>query len=92
MTLTLQGRAADLTHVENCARIIARVSTSDKIVVEKSTVPVRAAESILKILSANHKPKVKFQVSRLFKLIHYTAVFIIIIITVGFVRNDTASG
>lgn len=59
----LQGRAADLTYVENCARIIARVSTSDKIVVEKSTVPVRAAESILKILSANYKPDVKFQVS-----------------------------
>ncbi|XP_025422359.1 UDP-glucose 6-dehydrogenase [Sipha flava] len=57
-----KGRAADLTYVENCARTIAQVSTSDKIVVEKSTVPVRAAESILKILSANHKPKVKFQV------------------------------
>ncbi|VVC43165.1 UDP-glucose/GDP-mannose dehydrogenase, dimerisation,UDP-glucose/GDP-mannose dehydrogenase,UDP- [Cinara cedri] len=57
-----KGRAADLTHVENCARIIAQVSTSNKIIVEKSTVPVRAAESILKILSANHKPNVKFQV------------------------------
>ncbi|XP_050522208.1 UDP-glucose 6-dehydrogenase isoform X2 [Daktulosphaira vitifoliae] len=57
-----KGRAADLTYVENCARIIAKVSTSDKIVVEKSTVPVRAAESILKILRANHKPQVKFQV------------------------------
>lgn len=51
-------------YVENCARTIAQVSTSDKIVVEKSTVPVRAAESILKILSANHKPNVKFQVSQ----------------------------
>lgn len=57
-----KGRAADLTYVENCARTIAQVSTSDKIVVEKSTVPVRAAESIIKILSANHKPNVKFQV------------------------------
>uniref|UniRef100_A0A2S2NYS2 UDP-glucose 6-dehydrogenase n=1 Tax=Schizaphis graminum TaxID=13262 RepID=A0A2S2NYS2_SCHGA len=57
-----KGRAADLTYVENCARTIAQVSTNDKIVVEKSTVPVRAAESILKILSANHKPNVKFQV------------------------------
>lgn len=57
-----KGRAADLTYVENCARTIAQVSTSDKIVVEKSTVPVRAAESILKILSSNHKPNVKFQV------------------------------
>ncbi|XP_050441893.1 UDP-glucose 6-dehydrogenase [Adelges cooleyi] len=57
-----KGRAADLTYVENCARTIARVSTNNKIVVEKSTVPVRAAESILKILSANHKPQVKFQV------------------------------
>lgn len=57
-----KNRAADLKYVENCARIIAQVSTSNKIVVEKSTVPVRAAESIQKILSANFKPNVRFQV------------------------------
>ncbi|KAK0178384.1 hypothetical protein PV328_002334 [Microctonus aethiopoides] len=57
-----QGRAADLKYVENTARIIAEVATEDKIVVEKSTVPVRAAESILHILRANHKPGVSFQI------------------------------
>lgn len=36
--------------------MIADVAQSSKIVVEKSTVPVRAAESIMKILSANHRP------------------------------------
>lgn len=71
-----QGRAADLRHVENCARIIAHVSTSDKIVVEKSTVPVRAAESILKILSANHKPKVKFQVSCVYVILFFLQFYV----------------
>ena len=35
-----KGMAADLTHVENCAHRIAQVAMSDKIVVEKSTLPV----------------------------------------------------
>lgn len=48
-----QGRAADLKFVEKCARQIARVSKGDKIIVEKSTIPVRTAESIQKILSAS---------------------------------------
>lgn len=51
-----KGRAADLKYVESAARMIADVAQSSKIVVEKSTVPVRAAESIMKILSANHRP------------------------------------
>ena len=46
------GRAADMQHVEACARRIAEVATSDKIVVEKSTLPVRTAESIRAILAA----------------------------------------
>ena len=45
-----KGMAADLTHVEQCARRIAEVATRDKIVVEKSTLPVRTAESIQTIL------------------------------------------
>ncbi|XP_034936581.1 UDP-glucose 6-dehydrogenase [Chelonus insularis] len=57
-----KGRAADLKYVENTARMIAEVATKDKIVVEKSTVPVRAAESIMHILRANHKPGVSFQI------------------------------
>ena len=48
-----KGMAADLTHVENCAHRIARVATTDKIVVEKSTLPVRTAEKIKEVLSTN---------------------------------------
>lgn len=51
-----KGRAADLKHVESCARLIAEASKSSKIVVEKSTVPVKAAESVMKVLKANTKP------------------------------------
>jgi len=56
-----KGRAADLKFVELSARKIAEVSTSDKIVVEKSTLPVRTAESIKTILK-EHTNGVKFQV------------------------------
>ena len=45
-----KGMAADLTYVEQCARRIAKVATSDKIVVEKSTLPDRTAEAIQTIL------------------------------------------
>lgn len=45
------GRAADLTYWEGAARLIASVSTSSKIVVEKSTVPVKTAEAISKVLT-----------------------------------------
>ena len=47
------GMAAGLTYVELCAQDIARVSKSDKIVVEKSTLPVRTAEKIKNILTTN---------------------------------------
>ena len=46
------GQASDLKYVEKCARQIARVATDDKIIVEKSTLPVRTAESIKRILDA----------------------------------------
>ncbi|XP_035907082.1 UDP-glucose 6-dehydrogenase isoform X3 [Anopheles stephensi] len=42
--------------------MIAEMSQNSKIVVEKSTVPVRAAESIMHILKANHKPGVKYDI------------------------------
>lgn len=45
-----KGMAADLKYVELCARQIARVATEDKIVVEKSTLPVRTAQAIKDIL------------------------------------------
>lgn len=46
------GRAADLKFVEKCARQIARVAKGNKVIVEKSTLPVRTAESIKRILQA----------------------------------------
>ncbi|XAR49994.1 UDP-glucose 6-dehydrogenase [Bertholletia excelsa] len=49
------GKAADLTYWESAARMIADVSKSSKIVVEKSTVPVKTAEAIEKILTHNSK-------------------------------------
>ncbi len=45
------GMAADLSFVESCAENIAKVSKSDKIVIEKSTLPVRTAEKIKSILT-----------------------------------------
>jgi len=47
------GRAADLRYLELCARRIAEVATGDKIVVEKSTLPVKTAESLKRVLHAN---------------------------------------
>jgi len=45
-----KGMASDLQYVELCARQIAKVATSDKIIVEKSTLPVKTAESLKDIL------------------------------------------
>ncbi len=47
------GRAADMKYIELCARHIARVARGPKIVVEKSTLPVRTAESLKTVLRAN---------------------------------------
>jgi len=55
------GRAANIKNCELCARKIAEVSNSNKIVVEKSTVPVRTAEAIRRVLSYSDKG-CKFQV------------------------------
>ena len=58
-----KDKAADLKYVERAARDIAEtVESGAKIVVEKSTVPVKAAESITTILRANKRPGVTFQV------------------------------
>lgn len=46
-----KGMAADLKYIELCARQIAKVAKSDKIVVEKSTLPVRTASAIKDILT-----------------------------------------
>lgn len=45
-----KGQAADLKYVELCARQIAKAAKTDKIIVEKSTLPVRTAEAIQSIL------------------------------------------
>ncbi|WMI66623.1 UDP-glucose 6-dehydrogenase [Aestuariibaculum sp. YM273] len=45
-----KGMAADLKYIELCARQIASVSKNNKIVVEKSTLPVRTASAIKNIL------------------------------------------
>ena len=45
-----KGQAADLKFIELCARQIAAVAKTDKIVVEKSTLPVRTAEALKSIL------------------------------------------
>jgi UDPglucose 6-dehydrogenase len=47
------GRAADLRYIEAVARMIATVVDEPKIIVEKSTIPVKTAETILTILSAS---------------------------------------
>jgi UDPglucose 6-dehydrogenase len=47
------GRAADLKYIESAARMIARVAEGPKIIVEKSTIPVKTAEAILTILRSN---------------------------------------
>ena len=49
------GRAADLCYIESAARMIADVSTGPKIIVEKSTIPVRTADTLLTILRSNSK-------------------------------------
>ncbi len=49
------GEAADLQYWEKTARMIAETSTSSKIVIEKSTLPVRTAEAMSRILKANSK-------------------------------------
>jgi len=56
-----KGMAADLKFIELCARQIAKVAKEDKIVVEKSTLPVRTAEAIKSILD-NTGNGVKFQI------------------------------
>lgn len=56
------GMAADLKYIESCAKNIARVSKSDKIVVEKSTLPVRTAEKIKDILESNKHTGVSFEI------------------------------
>ncbi|HHW80926.1 MAG TPA: UDP-glucose 6-dehydrogenase [Bacteroidales bacterium] len=56
-----KGMAADLKYIELSARQIASVAKSDKIIIEKSTLPVRTAEAIKNILD-NSGNGVNFQI------------------------------
>lgn len=55
------GKAANIKNCELCARKIAEVADTPKVVVEKSTVPVRTAEAVRRVLATNDKG-VPFQV------------------------------
>jgi UDPglucose 6-dehydrogenase len=55
------GKASDLRYLEACARRICEVAEGPKIVVEKSTLPVKTAESLKRILAANTSG-IEFQV------------------------------
>jgi len=56
-----KGMAADLKYIELCARQIAAIAKEDKIIVEKSTLPVRTAEAVKSILD-NTGNGVQFQI------------------------------
>ncbi len=55
------GRAANIQYLEICARRIAEVANGPKVIVEKSTVPVRTAETVKRILRGSPHGD-KFQV------------------------------
>ena len=49
------GMASDLKYVIESSKMIAKYSKSDKIIIEKSTLPVRTAEKIKEILNKTQK-------------------------------------
>ena len=55
------GKSADLQYWEKCARDIRSTAESDKIIVEKSTLPVKTAIAMERILNENEKG-LKFEV------------------------------
>lgn len=57
-----KGMAADLKYIELAARQIAALATTDKIIVEKSTLPVRTASAIKDILDNISGNGAKFQI------------------------------
>lgn len=56
------GRASNIKNLELAARKIADVARGPKIVVEKSTVPVRTAESLSRVLASNTRPDTSFEI------------------------------
>ena len=63
------GKASDLKWVELCARQVAKSSTGHTIVVEKSTLPVRTAEVIQKILYKSQDEFSKTATSKTFDIL-----------------------
>lgn len=58
-----RGKAPDLKYIEQATRDIANiVENGNKVIIEKSTVPLKTAEKIAEILNATKKPNAKFQV------------------------------
>jgi UDPglucose 6-dehydrogenase len=56
------GHASELSYLESAVRKIGEVATDNKIIVEKSTVPCRAAETLRDVLKATSKPGVEFEI------------------------------
>ena len=50
-----KGKASDLQYLEKTAHSVVEASSSSKIIIEKSTLPVRTAEALEKILNSNDK-------------------------------------
>merc|ERR1711933_183181 len=50
------GRAADLRYIESVGRTVAECANRSKIIIEKSTVPVKTAEALSRVLAANKGP------------------------------------
>eukprot|EP00051_Salpingoeca_urceolata_P027730 m.482990 g.482990 ORF g.482990 m.482990 type:complete len:468 (-) comp22736_c0_seq1:25-1428(-) len=57
-----KGCAADVKYIELCARSIAEHAESSKIVIEKSTVPARTADTLKRILDSNTRDDISFQI------------------------------
>jgi len=47
------GRAADLRYIESVGRTVAEHANGNKIIIEKSTVPVKTAEALERVVMAN---------------------------------------
>ncbi|KAJ5068797.1 udp-glucose 6-dehydrogenase [Anaeramoeba ignava] len=56
------GMGTNLTYIESTARMIAKYSKTNKIIVEKSTVPVQTSSYLEKVLKANAQPNVTFEI------------------------------
>merc|ERR1712161_108596 len=50
------GRAADLRFIESVGRTVAEYANCNKIIIEKSTVPVKTAEALERVITANTGP------------------------------------